>query len=187
MTVTDVSTRFHKRHTMSADVGQTSTMDTWVTWAYNDVFMYNWLMLQKVSKPLTEFQSFHDDTDFNFDLRLLTSYPHCMQYPPAVVLYSIRVHTSWYSSTRNQSVQQHFGINFFGLQFARRSPHLNLPSPRHVTPAQDPTTVSYHISTTCSTTVLYSNAPYRHCLLAGPTNTFTIDDTATYQHARTCD
>jgi hypothetical protein len=31
MLVTGVSTRSHRRHTMPAVVGQTSTMDTWVT------------------------------------------------------------------------------------------------------------------------------------------------------------
>ena len=76
MLVTGVSTRSHRRHTMPAVVGQTSTMDAWVTWAYNDVFMHDGLLWQKVSKPLTEFQSSHNDTDFNLDLRLLTSHPH---------------------------------------------------------------------------------------------------------------
>jgi hypothetical protein len=51
-------------------------MDAWVTWAYNGVFMHDGLLWQKVSKPLTEFQSFHNDTDFNLGLRLLTSHPH---------------------------------------------------------------------------------------------------------------
>jgi hypothetical protein len=52
-------------------------MDAWVTWAYNDVFMRDRLLWQKVSKPLTEFQSFHNDTDFNLGLHLLTSHQHC--------------------------------------------------------------------------------------------------------------
>ena len=74
--VTGVSTRLHWQHTIPPVVGQTSTMDAWVTWAYNDVFMHDGLLWQKVSKPLTEFQSFHNDTDFNLGLRLLTSHPH---------------------------------------------------------------------------------------------------------------
>ena len=41
MLVTGVSTRFHKQHTMPVVVGQTLTMDTWVTWPYNDVAAFH--------------------------------------------------------------------------------------------------------------------------------------------------